>query len=152
MEEQILELINTQEKLSIEEIKKYAKLYTTSIKNIKKTLEKIANEGKIYYNNDEDLYYKIGDIYKVVEILSGSDSKKYFIDEHNKRRDILDENLNGALTFSKVIVQNDGNSFKVVKVIEHKYDKIVCEVVNNYDEKMLIPLNLPNNYLIHVNK
>ena len=152
MEEQILELINTQEKLSIEEIKKYAKLYTVSTKFIKKTLEKIVNEGKIYYNNEEDLYYKIGDIYKVVEILSTSKGKKYFIDENNKKCDIADEDLNGALTFSKVIVQNDGNGFKVVKVIEHKYDKIVCEVVNNYDEKMLIPLNLPNNYLIHVNK
>lgn len=152
MEEQILELINTQEKLSIEEIKKYAKLYTESIKSIKKTLDKMANDGSIYYNNEEDLYYKIGDIYKIVEVLSTSNGKRYFIDENNKKWDIADEDLNGALTFSKVIVQNDGNGFKVVKVIEHKYDKIVCEVVNNYDEKMLIPLNLPNNYLIHVNK
>lgn len=150
MEEQILMLINNMEKVTIEDIQ--INFNTISHKNIKRILEELESKGQIYLNSNENMYYKIGNTYKIVNILSTSKGKKYFIDEHNKKWDILDENLNGALNFSKVIVENNGQEYKVVKVLEHKYDKIVCEVIDNFDDKMLIPLNLPNNYLIHVNK
>ena len=151
LEEQILELINDVEKISIKEIQSNLKLYSVSIKNLKIILQELCSKGKIFLSEDKQ-YHKIGNTYKLVEILSSSKGNKYFIDENNKKFNITNEDLNGALNFSKVIVKKEDNRFKVVKIIEHKYDKIVCEVIDNYDDQTLIPLNLPNNYLIHINK
>lgn len=151
MEEQILNYINGKENVDIEDIQKDL-FPSISIKNIKNLLSQMCNVGIIFFNEEEKLYYKIGGTYKKVEILTSSKGNRYFIDENNKKYNIEQNNLNGALNFSKVIIKKENNEYKVVKVLEHKHDKIVCEVTNKFDKKELIPLNLPNNYLIHVNK
>ena len=151
MEGNIIELINNNEKLySLKEIIKQLKLQNTNYSTIKDELTKLSNEGKIVYHEDTDTYGRLDENYKVVEILCTSKGEFYFIDDFNQKITVMKENLNGAFSFNKVLIQSDNGIYKVKKIISRKHDKLVCEVRMSKDIKYLVPLNVPDHYCVRI--
>lgn len=153
MDEIILNFINnTNNEYSIKEIKSALHLEHIGNDNIKKILYELSVKGLIFYNEENNTYCSLGEKYKTVDVLCSSRGTRYFIDEFNRKIDLNNNHLNGALNFSKVIVEKREYGYVVVKVLEHRHNKIVCEVRTKGDNKYLVPLDLPINYSVRISK
>lgn len=151
MEEKIIAFINNNiQYYSLEELKKYLQLNSISNHELRQILQRLEQTGEIFYNKEQQTYCSLLDKYKVVDILATTKGYKYFLDSNNNKIYIDDDKLNGALAFSKVVVEKRNNKYHVVKVLEHKNDKIVCEVQIKEDIKLLAPMNLPAHYKVRI--
>ena len=151
MEEQIINIIkNRKSGFSLQQIKDILHASTISNEDIHEILEKLCTEGKLIYDGINEMYIPINKDYKVGEILCTSKGHRFFIDENNNRIDIDDKNLNGALTYSKVLITKQDHDYVVKKVLSHKYNKLVCEVQAHDDNKHLFPLDTPDYYKVRI--
>lgn len=151
MEEQIVDFIKqNKEGYTLQQIKRKLKLDSKSNYQIEQILNKLCDTGKLVYEEENNIYTTPSGSYKIVELLCTSNGHRYFIDEENKKINIDNKNLNGALNFSKVIVKKQDENYIVKKVISHKYNKLVCCVKEEHDTKSLLPLNVPEHYKIRI--
>lgn len=153
MKEIIAKLLLQKENLKLEEIKKEIKKeIKTNIntENLKNILNELEEERIIFYDKKEERYFYINKNFEITTLLSTSKGNIYFFDKQSNKIDLMEENLNGALAYSEVIIKKEKNNYKVVKIFKHSNDKIVCEVKTQNDKKYLYPIDIPKNYKIRI--
>ena len=129
-------------------IKKYKPTLNDLYKNNKDTdknkidevIDKLINEYKIFINSDNE-YEIIKDNF-IVGTIERNSNNKSFIKDNNNIYLIPSEFLHTALKNDKVIVKKTyENKCKVVKILERKNNKLVCEVKEHNNKLILVPFN-----------
>lgn len=136
----IIEFINEKHNKSfcLNDIKNTFKLEETELLKI---INKLEVEG-IIYKLDKNKYCKMPENYYIGELQSTKKGNHYVELENSKRIYINNKDLNEALNFDKVIVEkigenNENLNGRIVKIINRKNSKIVCEVINTSTIKNL---------------
>lgn len=86
-------------------------------------IHELEKEGKIY--KDQKEYKFVPE--QLITILEQTPTGKYFYNVHGKTKFLRENELNGALPYDQILVKAEGKG--IVKVLQRKLDKKVCEVV-----------------------
>ena len=134
----ILDIIKTY-KPSINNINKIINIFKKE--EIKKIVDKLERDVKIFINTKNE--YEVVNENHIVGIIERNSNNKSFIrDKKNNIILIPSENLNTALKFDKVIVERTyQNKGKVIKILNRKNNKLVCEVKEYNNKLILVPFN-----------
>ena len=102
-------------------------LKTNDLTTLQNTLIALEEQGKIYFNEDENKYQPFPKKFKVVTIET---SKKgtYYIRVKDNLYLLKDEETEGILPFDKVIVEKNQDGFSIKKVLKRNNTNIICEV------------------------
>ena len=150
MKKQLIEkFVNEETIMSYRNIKRFLGVSRAHKDNeLKDLLKTLEIEGILYKDND-GLYKSKPSNFFVKEIKSTKKGSKYI--EHNDERIYLsNEKSHGALTFDKVLVEINNDSFVIKKIILRSFPNIVCEVILENGKKKLKPVNIDNNLDISI--
>lgn len=109
-------------------------------------LKELEMDG-IIYQDEKDMYHKFPSEF-LIATLEESKQGKYTAVCNNKRYPIANTKLNGALSGDKVIISvKSKKDYKVVKVLERRHQRLVCEVkVDEDNKKYLEPYNVSQKF------
>jgi len=143
LEEHILRILNKYPDISYKKLK--GRLHFTKEDNeyqLIALLQELECMGKIFINNGR--YQKMPLNYKVATIVDGWRGSRFLakIDNEDKLIKIPYENANGVLKGDVVIVSINDEENKVEKIIKRQNAKIVCEVIQQDDLKILKPYRM----------
>lgn len=143
MEEKIIELLKAKS-CRYKEIKKHIKIEK---EELSKLLHNMELNGKIYLTENEEyipfpIHFKIGKI-------QFTKSKNAFITYSDGSIQYINHrNLNGALNYDTVIVNQD--TIYIEKILIRELSQIVCEVKVKDGIKYLKPYNIIGNFHIRI--
>ena len=102
-------------------------LNTNDFQTLQNILTSLEEQGKVYFNKDENKYQPFPKRYKVTTIET---SKKGFFYIRNKDSiyPLKDEETIGILPFDKVILEKTKDGFSIIKVLKRNNPRIICEV------------------------
>ena len=140
MENKLLEII-TKKNISFKGLIELLQITDSNeIEFIKKTLNKLIKNQKIFLNI-KNKYEAITKEHIIAKLQSCSRNTKY-VKFNNEKIYIPEENLHTALKNDLVIVEPTlSNKGEVVGIIERKNNKLVCEVKEKNDKLYLVPFN-----------
>ena len=144
MKRELIELfINQITELTYKKIKKFLGVSKKHMdEEVKNTLKELELDG-ILYEDKDGLYKSVPSNFFVSEINETKKGTKYII-VNEDRIYLQKENLNGALPYDKVLIENNGENYNVKKVILRNMPYIVCEVIIKNGKKYLKPINTEN--------
>ena len=100
---------------------------TNDLTTLQNTLTSLEEQGKVYFNEDENKYQPFPKQYKIVTIETGKKGF-YYIRNKDSIYPLKDEETIGILPFDKVILEKNNDGFNIVKVLKRKNPRIICEV------------------------
>ena len=152
MKKQLLDYINSDkfEAMTFSGIKRFLGVSRKHMDDdVRDMLLSFELEGLLYEDKD-GLYKKFPSNFFVTEVSSTAKNTKYIIINGNQVL-IRPKNLNGALTYDKVIVSYKDNQYNVEKILIRRLPNVVCEVrINSDGKKYLYPINTNNNLKVTI--
>ena len=128
-------------KPTIIDIYNIVKIYGFDKTEINTILERLTNEYKIFINSNKQ-YELFDNNYVLGTIERNSNNKSFIRDSNNNIIKILNKDLHTALKYDKVIVEKTYENYgKVIKILERKNNKLVCEVKESNNKLILVPFN-----------
>ena len=102
-------------------------LKTKDAKTLQDTLKFLEEQGKVYFNKDENKYQPFPKRYKVTTIET---SKKgfFYIRTKDNLYPLNNEEVEGILPFDKVILEKTKDGFSIIKVLKRNNPNIICEI------------------------
>lgn len=151
LEDHILRILTKTSDISYRKLK--GKLHFTKEDNeyhFIALLQELENDGKIYIKNGR--YQKMPQNFKIAAIVDAWGEGRFLakVDNEDKLFKILYEDANGVLKGDKVIVSLGEERVKVEKIIKRQNPKIVCEVIQNNDNKFLKPYHMVSNLNLRI--
>jgi len=109
------------------------------IKKLDETLEYLIKEKQIFLNCKNK--YELITNNHVIGTLESS-SKRKFVRDNKEKIFIADNDLHTALKYDLVVVERkNGDSGKIVGILNRKNNKLVCEVKEKNGKLVLVPFN-----------
>lgn len=102
-------------------------LKTDDLTTLQNTLTSLEEQGKVYFNEDENKYQPFPKQYKIVTIETGKKGF-YYIRNKDSIYPLKDEETTGILPFDKVILEKTKDGFNIIKVLKRNNPNIICEV------------------------
>ena len=126
---------------TIIELYNITKEYDFKKYEISNTINKLIEKEKIFINSKER-YTAINSNHIIGTIERNSNNKSFIRDSKNNIIIIPNEYLNTALKYDRVIVERIyENKGKVIKILNRKNNKLVCEVKEHNNKLILVPFN-----------
>ena len=100
---------------------------TDDLTTLQNTLTSLEEQGKVYFNEDENKYQPFPKQYKIVTIETGKKGF-YYIRNKDSIYPLKDEETIGILPFDKVILEKTKDGFNIIKVLKRNNPNIICEV------------------------
>ena len=100
---------------------------TDDLTTLQNTLTSLEEQGKVYFNEDENKYQPFPKQYKIVTIETGKKGF-YYIRNKDSIYPLKDEETIGILPFDKVILEKNNDGFNIIKVLKRNNPRIICEV------------------------
>ena len=152
MKKQLLDYINSDkfEAMTFSGIKRFLGVSRKHMDDdVRDMLLSFELEGLLYEDKD-GLYKKFPSNFFVTEVSSTAKNTKYIMINGNQVL-IRPKNLNGALTYDKVIVSYKDNQYNVEKILIRRLPNVVCEVrINSDGKKYLYPINTNNDLKVTI--
>lgn len=124
--DRIVDLFNAYNKsYSLHALAKIIK--TNDLTTLQNTLTSLEEQGKVYFNEDENKYQPFPKQYKIVTIETGKKGF-YYIRNKDSIYPLKDEETIGILPFDKVILEKNNDGFNIIKVLKRNNPRIICEV------------------------
>ena len=100
---------------------------TDDLTTLQNTLTSLEEQGKVYFNEDENKYQPFPKRYKVTTIET---SKKgfFYIRTKDNLYPLNNEEVEGILPFDKVILEKTKDGFSIIKVLKRNNPNIICEI------------------------
>lgn len=94
---------------------------------LQNTLTSLEEQGKVYFNEDENKYQPFPKRYKVTTIET---SKKgfFYIRTKDNLYPLNNEEVEGILPFDKVILEKTKDGFSIIKILKRNNPNIICEI------------------------
>ena len=141
MREKLIELFkNDDVSITYKNIKRSLSINKKHLDDELKTLLKELQLEGILYEDDDSVFKSVPSNFFVTELKFTRKGLGY-VEINDSRLYIDNSDLNGALSFDKVLISVNQDSTKVVKVIERTFPNLVCEVVMVDGVKKLKVLN-----------
>ena len=90
---------------------------TDDLTTLQNTLTSLEEQGKVYFNEDENKYQPFPKQYKIVTIETGKKGF-YYIRNKDSIYPLKDEETIGILPFDKVILEKTKDGFNIIKVLK----------------------------------
>lgn len=120
--------------------------------DFKEQLLKLEKSGTIFLTPNNK-YIVMPEEYSVDKLVKIGKHKLYFSEALENNKFIYNENLNGALLEDLVVVTlNEKNEYEVVKVLERKHPKIICEVQLIDDVKHIVPYGYSQDMKVRISQ
>ena len=100
---------------------------TDDLTTLQNTLTSLEEQGKVYFNEDENKYQPFPKQYKIVTIETGKKGF-YYVRNKDSIYPLKDEETIGILPFDKVILEKTKDGFSIIKVLKRNNPNIICEV------------------------
>lgn len=100
---------------------------TNDLTTLQNTLTSLEEQGKVYFNEDENKYQPFPKQYKIVTIETGKKGF-YYVRNKDSIYPLKDEETIGILPFDKVILEKTKDGFSIIKVLKRNNPNIICEV------------------------
>lgn len=100
---------------------------TDDLTTLQNTLTSLEEQGKVYFNEDENKYQPFPKQYKIVTIETGKKGF-YYIRNKDSIYPLKDEETIGILPFDKVILEKNSDGFNIIKVLKRNNPNIIGEV------------------------
>ncbi len=100
---------------------------TDDLTTLQNTLTSLEEQGKVYFNEDENKYQPFPKRYKVTTIET---SKKgfFYIRTKDNLYPLNNEEVEGILPFDKVILEKTKDGFSIIKILKRNNPNIICEI------------------------
>lgn len=118
---------------------------------VKLLIEKLETKGRIYYDESTNKYKDMPSNRFVTEILSTQKGRKY-IKVGTKQVMINSHELNGAITFDKVLIKITNGEYVVEKIINREKSTFICQIIEENGKKQAIPFDKDVLYNINLKK
>ncbi len=102
-------------------------LNTNDFQTLQNILTSLEEQGKVYFNKDENKYQPFPKRYKVTTIET---SKKgfFYIRTKDNLYPLNNKEVEGILPFDKVILEKTKDGFSIIKVLKRNNPNIICEI------------------------
>lgn len=102
-------------------------LNTNDFQTLQNILTSLEEQGKVYFNEDENKYQPFPKRYKVTTIET---SKKgfFYIRTKDNLYPLNNKEVEGILPFDKVILEKTKDGFSIIKVLKRNNPNIICEI------------------------